>query len=446
MRIVQAVGWYFPDSLGGTEVYVAGLSARLQAAGYDVLIAAPYTADREERRYYHDGVAVYRYPISPTPTRQECQGQIPVRGTELFHACLANYRPDVVHLHTFVTGLGLDQVRAAKLLGARVVVTNHSARLGFICQRGTMMRWGRRLCDGLMEPWKCVACALHERGLPKLVAGFLAAIPPGPARVTERLPGRWGTLFGMPNVIARNRRMQRELLDATDAFVVLTGWAFRAIVANGGPSEKVRLNRLGVSATGIARKPERPTSLPLRVGYLGRFEDVKGVHILARAFASIERQVPIHIEFRGPASTVNEQRVVAGLKKLLAGDPRATFAPAVPIQDAGAVLARYDILCCPAICLEGGPTVALEAQAVGTPVVGSDIGGLRELVTDGVNGRLVAPGDWHALARALRGIVEHPDGTVDRWRQALGRPRTMDQVADEYLALYADSGVAYPAP
>ena len=43
MKIVHLLGWYFPDSVGGTEVYVEGLCRRLRAAGHEVLIAAPDT-------------------------------------------------------------------------------------------------------------------------------------------------------------------------------------------------------------------------------------------------------------------------------------------------------------------------------------------------------------------------------------------------------------------
>ena len=79
--------------------------------------------------------------------------------------------------------------------------------------------------------------------------------------------------------------------------------------------------------------------------------------------------------------------------------------------------------------------MAIEAHAVGTPVIGSRIGGLAELVTDGVNGRLVAAGDVPALAAVLREIADAP-GAVDRWRGALPAARTMDDVAADTLRMY----------
>ena len=440
MKIVQAVGWYYPESLGGTEVYVAALCARLRAAGQDVLVAAPSPGAASEARYEHDGIPVYRYPIPALPTRDEAQGLVAARGTERFHAWLARERPDVVHAHTFVTGLGLHEIRAARTAGARVIVTTHAASLGFICQRGTMMRMGRTLCDGLAEPRKCAACVLEQRGVPAPIARAAALLPLGASRELGCVRGRVGTALGMPALIARNRAAQAALIGAVDRFVVLTQWALDAVAANGAPRSSLALNRLGLSQPKPDLKPgpdRRPTRAPITVGYLGRYDRSKGVLDLARAAASLPRKVPIHVEFRGPAKRPVEEVVVAEVRRLAGGDPRIRIEPAVSPADALRVLARWDLLCCPSLTLEGGPTVAIEAHAVGTPVIGARIGGLAELVIDGVNGRLIPPGDWRGLAACLQEAASDPAATVDRWRAAVPPVRTMDEIAADYLALYA---------
>ena len=130
MKIVQAVGWFHPDSVGGTENYVARLAHRLRDLNHEVLVVAPDTATQEPRQYQHDGVSVYRYPIPARPSRDEAQGRRRVRGAQHFDAWIQRQRPDVVHMHTFVTGLGLDELIAAKAAGAATVVTTHSASLG----------------------------------------------------------------------------------------------------------------------------------------------------------------------------------------------------------------------------------------------------------------------------------------------------------------------------
>jgi glycosyltransferase involved in cell wall biosynthesis len=103
-------------------------------------------------------------------------------------------------------------------------------------------------------------------------------------------------------------------------------------------------------------------------------------------------------------------------------------------------LQGIDLLCCPSRTLEGGPTVALEAIAVGTPVVGTRQGALAEMIEDGVNGRLVPPADWRALARALQEIAASAAEIIPRWRVALPAVRSMDDVVDDYLCLYSQGG------
>lgn len=439
MRIVQALGWYYPESLGGTEVYVSGLARRLSALGHEVFIAAPHTAHAEERTYEHDGIPVYRYPIPAQPTRAECQGDTVVRGAPAFHAWLAKQCAHIVHIHTFVTGLGLAEVKAAKATGAKVIVTTHSSSLGFICQRATMMRWGEYLCDGICRPAKCAACELQHRGMPKALAWTVGMIPPPLGRLASTLPGAAGTALSMSDLISRNQARQREMLATADKFVLLTQKALTMVAANGGSLQRLGLNRLGVSHTNIDRKPSpeiAPTRLPIQVGYLGRLESIKGVHDLVRAVATLPRNVPVRVELRGPVRSDAERRVVDELKALAGNDSRVIFADAAPPSEVPGILASYDVLCCPSVCLEGGPTVALEAHAVGTPVVGTHIGGLAEVVEDGVNGCLVPPGDWRALAQVLRRMADDPSGSIDRWRRALPQPRSMDDIAADYLALY----------
>jgi glycosyltransferase involved in cell wall biosynthesis len=440
MRIVQAVGWYFPDSWGGTEIYVAALAGRLREVGHDVAIAAPDARHVVERRYEYDGIPVYRYPIPPDPTRAEAQGSAVVRGAERFHRWIEELRPDVAHFHTFVTGLGLAEVDAARRAGARVIVTTHAATLGFICARGTMMRMGADLCDGLTEERKCAACMLQHRGVPQPAAEIVARTPAAVAEILRRLPGPVGALFGLPAFIRDQKARQRRLLAATDRFVLLTEWAGQTVLANDAPPSKVSVNRLGIATRSPAANPDadrRPTSAPVRLGYLGRFEAIKGVHDFVRALTSLPAHTPFRAELVGPVLTRTEQGVVDELRALIGGDTRVTIGAAVPHAAVAGVLAAIDVLCCPSLAAEGGPTVAIEAHAVGTPVIGTRIGGLAEMVVDGVNGRLVAPGDWRALADVIQTIVRDPAGTIDRWRRSLPPPRTFDDVTRDYLAMYA---------
>ena len=103
LKIVHVCGWYFPDSLGGTEAYVEAVTDRLRAAGHEVLIAAPEPGATAPRGYDHRHIPIFRYPIAAAPTRAEAQHVVPVPGAQYLHAWLSEIRADVVHFHTFVT-------------------------------------------------------------------------------------------------------------------------------------------------------------------------------------------------------------------------------------------------------------------------------------------------------------------------------------------------------
>ena len=435
MRIVQAAGWYLPTSKGGTELYVSELAKRLRAAGHDVVIAAPEAGGQDERTYDEDGFEVYRYPIPSLVTREEAQGRVTVRGADRFHEWLRRKQADVVHMHTYVTGLGLAELRVAKGTGARVIATTHAASLGFTCQRGTMMRWGTTLCDGLARPSKCAACQLQHRGIARPLAMAAAMMPPSMGGLGRTIPGWFGTMIGMTDLIAFNQAAQREMLDLVDRFVVLSDWARSVLIANGAPPAKIALNRLGVRFPVDAEAARRSGS-PVTVAYIGRFEPIKGATDFARAISMLPKSAPMRFEFHGPVQFRTELAVVDRLKAIVGPDAWVHFGGELDAAGVRSVLGRVDAICSPSRVVEGGPTIALEAQAFGVPVIGSDIPALSELVTDGVNGRLYPAGDARALASILMELAANPD-LVNDWRASLTPVRTMDDVTRDYLELYA---------
>jgi glycosyltransferase involved in cell wall biosynthesis len=436
MKIVQAAGWYYPDSLGGTEVYVAALARHLRAAGHQVFVAAPEPGAAGPRTYEIEETQVFRYPIPLDASRDEAQGDTVVRGAEHLHRWLTDLHADVVHFHTFVTGLGFAEIAAAKQAGSRVVATTHSSSLGFLCQRGTLMFRGREMCDGIVDTRRCAECELEHRGAGAAAAQALASVPPAIASLARRLPGPVGTAMAMTNLIERNMARQRAMLDAVDAFVVLTQRAADIVMANGAPPGKVAVNRLGIRDIDTPPAPRRNVRPRVRIGYVGRFDPIKGVLDLAAAILRLSRDLPVNIEFRGPAQTPADKETRAAITRMVATDPRVTLAEPFPPASVVKVIGAYDVVCLPSRCLEGGPTAGLEAMAAGVPVIAATSSGVAEVIEDGVNGRLVPPGDVDRLAEAIAEVASCPEQTIDCWRKRLPEPRRMRDVASDYLELY----------
>ena len=440
MKILHLVGWYFPDSVGGTEVYVETLCRRLRAAGHQVQIAAPDSRGAAPERYEHDGVPVMRYPIAESPTRDEAYHRVVARGAERLHQWMAEERPDILHVHSFTIGVGLPEIRTARRLGIRVIATCHLPGFGYMCRTGELMQWGRIPCDGIVELAKCASCNLTRLGMPRGAAKLAGAVPLTMSMALRELPGRFGTTLGMAASVDEYRRMQRELFDLVERFVVLNETGRRMLLANGSPADKLSLNRLGLSQSAAERKPSaqsRPTGTPVRFGYVGRIHPSKGLTELARAVSRIPPEVPFQLDIRGPVNDPSTREYAESLRSMLAHDERVAFVPSVPSTEVPRVLAGLDALVIPSTWYENGPTIALESLAVGTPIIASCVGNLTELIEDGVTGALVAPCDSDALAAALQRVATDPRATIDAWRSRLPVPRTMDDVANDYLMMYA---------
>jgi glycosyltransferase involved in cell wall biosynthesis len=440
MKIVHLLGWYFPDSIGGTEVYVEGLCRRLQAAGHKVLIAAPDSSRREPVRYEHHGVPVFRYPITDHPTRDEAYHRTAMPGTAHLFRWLADECPDIVHAHSIKTGVGLPEFREVRRLGIRLIATCHLPSLGYLCRAGELMEYGTHVCDGIVAPARCAACSLVHAGFPALPSRLAAAVPPAIGATLRAFPGKIGTVLGMSALVVEHQHMQRELFELVESFVVLNESAYRMLAADGSPVEKLTINRLGVSQSDIVRKPGpdiRPTGRPVHFAYAGRLHASKGLVALVDAALRIPGDVDFRLDIRGPVLDPDARALRDDLRRLARADRRIRFEPAVPSADVPSVLADLDVLLSPSLGFENGPTIALEAMAVGTPVIGSRVGNLAELIDDGVNGRLVTPGDVAELSSALLEAATNPAATVDAWRRRLAPVRTMDEIARDYMTVYA---------
>jgi glycosyltransferase involved in cell wall biosynthesis len=103
-----------------------------------------------------------------------------------------------------------------------------------------------------------------------------------------------------------------------------------------------------------------------------------------------------------------------------------------------ALLTEADVFVLPSES-EAFPNAILEGMAAGLPVVAASVGGIPELVADGVSGRLVPPGDADALARALTELLDFPDRAADfgrAGRRRIEETYSFDRMVGQFETLY----------
>lgn len=123
------------------------------------------------------------------------------------------------------------------------------------------------------------------------------------------------------------------------------------------------------------------------------------------------------------------------LLNLVKHDTRISFKSPVSAKQIVNLLTDYDLLAVPSQWLETGPLVVLEAFAAGIPVIGSNLGGIAELVQHEINGLLVEAASVEAWSRSLQRLNQERDLLI-RLRHGVRPPRHMETVAKEMLSLY----------
>ena len=187
------------------------------------------------------------------------------------------------------------------------------------------------------------------------------------------------------------RRWIRHTLEASSCVIALSpGWA--GVVHEFAPRARPEVLPNPVRLAAAPRRAEVG-----RILFLGRIAPAKGVDELLQACARLAPQHPaLQLVLAGEGEQGWARRRAAELG--IAG--RVELPGWLAASEREAQLARAWLFCLPSHA-EGLPMAMLEAMAAGVPVVASRVGAIPDLVTDGVEGLLAAPGDVDALVRAI---------------------------------------------
>lgn len=422
---------------------MSGLAQALAAHGYESVIAAAQPGI-EEAKYVSDGLSVYRYPASSGHGRDEVRGRRPHLGFDRFSDWLASQGPGIYHQHSWTTACGLHHLRAAKALGFRTVVTVHVP--GNLCLRGTMVLNGKETCDGKIMEFRCARCWLQSRGAPDWTAAILARVPRSVSGFAERAPldRSWLTALASRELVRQKQGQLAAMTAAADRVVAVCGWLEEALLLNGVPKEKLVLSRQGVEDGFQRPQMQCSSSSVFKLGFVGRWDEIKGLHVLFEAMQHVPADVPIELVIHAVANTDDGCHYRDELIARFGHDSRIRIEAPVARSMLPEALMRLDMLAVPSQWLETGPLVVLEAQAMGIPVLGSKLGGIAELVTHGIDGYLVEPADRKAWANA---ITDAARGRLMRGsvRNTLPPVRRMADVAREMADLYRSLEARLPA-
>jgi len=275
------------------------------------------------------------------------------------YALLQTEKPDVVHIHNTFIMISPSVYEACRDAGIPVVQTLHNYRL--ICPGWSLSRDGH-VCEECIDDglWQSVrhGCYRDSRLMTAAVALMLQV---------HRTKGTWKR--------------------SVHSYVALTNFAREKFIQGGLPPSAIH-----VKPNFLGSDPGERIASGRAFLFVGRLSAEKGVHTLLDAWQQLSHSIPLVIVGDGPLRRPLETAVrVKGLSNI-------TFTGWLSKPDVYATIKNAAALIIPSVCYEGFPMTLVEAFACGTPVIGSSLGGIQEIVTNGRNGLHFAAGDANDLA------------------------------------------------
>ena len=323
-----------------------------------------------------------------------------------FAGYLRQVRPDIVHFH-HVIGLGVEAIVQARrsLPDAAIVVTFHEY-LPICANHGQMVKTARNALCRRASPADCAACF--------------------PERSTAEF--------------FRRESFLKDHLALADAYVSPSAFLIERYAAWGLPRERFTLIENGIAPQPAALpRTLGPGGRRARFGFFGQLSAFKGLPVLLQAVAAVEDEIWGHdaalcISGGGlenqPASfreTFDQLLERAGRRARFYGSYRSEELPRL--------MEQVDWVIVPSVWWENSPVVIQEAFLHGRPPIVSDIGGMAEKVSHGVNGLHFRAGSPEDLADRLREALGDA-GLWQRLREAAPPPLGLAEFAGQHRALY----------
>lgn len=323
-------------------------------------------------------------------TALQCAGSIESkrRVTEI----LRQNRPDVCHVHNFFPQITPSVHEACAEAKIPVVQTLHNYRI--LCANALFLRAGQP-CEMCLSgsSWNGVLHSCYRNS-------FLATIPVVHMIQKQRKNDAW------------NQKV--------DHFVALTEFAREKFIQGGLRPEKVSMRRNYSEDLGRGGQ-RRDYAI-----YLGRISPEKGLINLVESWK--QEYPPLKIVGDG------ELTLPINGKKNIEVISRLTRSEAIKLLKE----ARFSIL--PTECYEGGtPSALIESLCVGTPILASRIGGIPEVVEDGVAGYLFMPGDMTSLQNAVESFLVRGAREIEFQKQARNvfeKYFTLDRAYADLMEIY----------
>ncbi len=414
MKILLASEYFFPVSKGGTEMYVYQLAKELIANGHECSILS---LSNTESELIYEGLTIYYIPFEKEIAFESEQPQ----NLNSLLSIVNQFKPEVFHLHTITPSLSIYHLSAIKNLGVAIFFTSHLST--FTCIRGDLLLEGKEVCDGYIERLRCMNCFLDSKGYKN---PFLKSIITQFSKLdfTHQLNSALSVYDNKIDVLD-------QFKNDIDELVVVSNWQKEILLLNGFNSSNVSICRQAVFENSQIEKKAFKESEKVKIGFIGRVVEIKGLHLLLSAIQKAEsNKFQLNI---AAVKGIGEDKYFDEMKSQ-AISLNANWVENLDASEINIFLDEIDLLVVPTVCLESGPYVIYEAMARKVPVVSFNRGGASELIRNEVDGWLLD--EVEELNLLIKKLPEKRE-VIRSYSQNISTARLTHNLFEDMIRLYS---------
>lgn len=443
MKILQIVHGFPPASIGGTEIYTYNLSQQL-ARRHKVFVFHRRN-DLHAKEYTVDHNSLNKLEIFGINNtfRKYASFEMTYKNdtiAEKLAQVLDQIKPDIVHIQHLLY-LSARIVYEVKRRNIPIIFTLHDYWL--ICPQGQLLKSDMNVCDGGKANLECIDCVLHHLTIKRHIFNayyFLKKyIPADMFQLIKNIYLRNCKSCLLINdraikLIDERVVYIKDICSKVDRFISPSKFLCDKFIDFGIPQDKIAFLTYGFNLNNF-RDFQKTVSDRLRFGFIGNILPAKGVHILIESFNKVEKDgVELRIYGRQASYKGLLGNYLNRIKKQVK-NKNIRFMGGFDNKDIAKIFAEIDILVVPSIWYENSPLVIQEAFATKTPVIASKIGGIPELIDDGINGILFTPDNPDDLYRKINLIIESPS-LRKKIRHDIKPPKSIEENAREVEGIY----------
>lgn len=443
MKIVFFVHCFFPDHFYGTETYTLGLASHYRSWGHDVtVVSAVFQGEPKQ------AALINRYTIQDIPVVSIDKNQIPhsrvketyyqVEMKGVLEDVLLELKPDVVH----VTHL-INHTAALLEVTGKLKIPTYATFTDFFgfCFNNKLEAADGSLCAG-PSPSRanCIACYLKESAQGGYADGWMKkAAVPAMANILAK-----GIVASRKVGLLKNEQLNglaEDLIQRPDTLNYLYNTYYNGAVAPTAFLEKAYASNavktpmhkiwFGIDIDRRPKPVREKNHIPV-IAFIGQIAPHKGTDLLIEAFKQLPKNKAV-LKIFGP--TDQSASYMQQLRDMSTGVDGIEFLGTFDQSRMADIFADIDLFVIPSRWYENSPLVLLNSLATHTPVIVSDVEGMTEFLTEGVNGYSFKRGNANDLHQKLMNVLESPEKLRDL-SLTTNYERTTEVMAKETFAIY----------